>query len=246
MSIKLNWNSFSPRFGTWARVIKPFFDHGGFDRIYNHLKERSKQEKIITPQHDLTFRAFIDTPYKDVNVVLMGMCPYHSIVEGTQVADGLCLSCGNHERYKAPSLINFYDALEQEFEEGLCLPCSRPQSLQYLADQGVLLTNAQLTTEFGKPGIHEDLWRPFTEYMVHEVYSVIGCPLIFLGQAASYFEKFKTPMQPSFVLSHPASAAYKHKKWDSEKVFKEVSELVYQNNKEMISWLEPEYAPSLK
>ena len=162
---KLSWEKFEPQFGTWARHIKPFFDKGGFEPIYAALKLRSQMGKTICPISVDTFRAFRATPYENLKCIIMGLCPYHSIVEGQMVADGLAMSCGNHSKYQAPSLLNLYDALEQEFEAGICLPCARPQSLLYLADQGVLLTNAQLTVEVGKPGIHEDLWMEFTRYM---------------------------------------------------------------------------------
>ena len=241
---KLDWSKFEPQFGTWARHIYPFFAEGGFDPIYARLKERSKQGKIITPYSADTFKAFRSTPYESLNCIVVGMCPYHTMwvdKDGVNkmVADGLCMSAGNHFNYKPPSLMNFYDALEGEFEKGMCLECDRPQSLQYLADQGVLLTNAQLTAEVGKPGIHEDLWRPFTRYMMEEVYSVTGVPVVFLGQAAGQFARYLNPMQWQFQISHPASAAYRQKKWDSEQVFTQINKIVYDMNHESISWLIP-------
>ena len=43
MPTKLNWEKFKPYFGTWASKIKPFFDSGGFDPIYERLKEDSRR-----------------------------------------------------------------------------------------------------------------------------------------------------------------------------------------------------------
>jgi len=235
---KLKWEFFEPQLGDWAPRIKPFFDEGGFDPIYSRLKQRSKAGKVIAPNSRDTFRAFRETPYSSLKCVVMGMCPYHSMVQGVMVADGLAMSCGNHLFYKAPSLEQFYDALEQEFEEGLCLPCNRPQSLSYLAEQGVLLTNAHLTTEIGIAGIHGSLWAPFTQYMLEEVYSTTMVPLLFLGKVAQEYERYKAPMQWSFDVSHPASAAYKNKKWDSEKVFTKLNEVMYNQSKQSVCWLE--------
>jgi uracil DNA glycosylase len=238
---KLKWEKFELQFGTWARLIKPFFDKGGFEPIYAALKLRSSQNKIICPTSDNTFRAFRATPYEKLKCIIMGLCPYHSIInEGSgpvMLADGIAMSCGNHTKYKAPSLINLYDALEQEFEAGICLPCERPQSLQYLTDQGVLLTNCQLTVEVGKPGIHEDLWFEFTRYMCEEVYSLTGVPVLFLGQKAQYFSRFLAPMQMRFDVSHPASAAYKSTRWDSEKVFTKLQSVIQDQVKWGIEWL---------
>lgn len=239
---KLKKEPFIDQLGTWWDKVEPFFSAGGFDPIYAALKERSGMGKKIAPHHSLTFKAFRETPLEELKVVLLGMCPYHSIVNGLQVADGLSMSCGNHDNsvggyYKAPSLINLYDALETEFEAGICLPCERPGSLQYLAEQGVLLTNAALTTEIGKPGIHLGIWRPFVKYLFEEIISTTGVPIVFLGVEAQYFSSFAAPMQWQFSISHPASAAYTHTKWDSQGVFTKVNKILWDTNDTSILWL---------
>ena len=153
------------------------------------------------------------------------------------------MSCGNHSHYKAPSLEKLYGAFEEEFEKGLCLPCERPQSLEYLCHQGVFLLNAALTTEIGKPGIHVKLWRPFIKFLMEEVIADTGVPLVFLGAEAQYFASFGGPMQWKFELSHPASAAYKGEKWDSMGVFTQVNKVIFDTNKYSIHWLALEEPP---
>ena len=50
MSTKLNWELFSPLFGDWADRIQPFFQNGGFDKIYEFLKKESKRGVGIAPK----------------------------------------------------------------------------------------------------------------------------------------------------------------------------------------------------
>ena len=88
---KLDWNKFKPRWGTWAPQMEPFFDKGGFDPIYSHLKAQSDKGRQIAPISKNTFRCFIETPLETLKVAIFGMCPYHSIVDKQLVADGLCI-----------------------------------------------------------------------------------------------------------------------------------------------------------
>ena len=94
----LNWESFSEKLGTWAYKIKPFFDAGGFEPIYNFLKEESKAGKKITPDSKDTFRCFRETPLPPLKCVMMGLCPYHSEHHGKLVADGLLMGCSRTGR----------------------------------------------------------------------------------------------------------------------------------------------------
>lgn len=229
---KLNWEKFGPKFGTWATKIKPFFEGGGLDGIYKELKEQSGRGIRIVPDSADVFRCFRATPLTELRVVLVGMCPYHTI----GVADGLCMSC-SLTNVLQPSLEQFYGALEEEFHEGLCIGCERNPNLEYLAKQGVLLFNAALTTKAGIAGTHQDLWEPFTAFILREIVSVTGVPVVLLGGEAKQFAGCLATHQPIFELSHPASAAHKKTKWSSEGVFKQVNDVMKKTNGEEIFWL---------
>jgi uracil DNA glycosylase len=136
-----------------------------------------------------------------------------------------------------PSLQKFYDGIEKEFYNGLCVTCERLPDVSFLARQGVLMYNAALTTEINKAGSHISLWEPFTKYLLEKVLDTTGAPVIFLGKDAAKYQKYVAPFTWSFTLSHPASASYKQDDWDTEGVFTKVNKILKDNNNLEISWL---------
>jgi len=182
----LNKDKFAKKLGTWFPHVECLFDNGVMDDIYGALKEESKAGVTITPHSDNTFRAFKETPIDNLRVVMMGFCPYHSVVHGKLVADGLLMSCSNHDNYLAPSLQQYYGAIEEEFKEGLCLPCIQSGDLTFLANQGVLMFNSSLTTRVGEAGAHQEIWRPFTEHLMG-IFDKRVVPIVFLGNDAWEF-----------------------------------------------------------
>lgn len=234
---KLNWSLFEPLFGTWASKIKPFFDSGGFDNIYMELKKLSQRGKKIFPESKNTFRAFIECPIDELKCVICGISPYHSIKNGIIIADGLALSCSN-TKYLQPTLEQWYSACELELHKGLCVPCIKNTDLKFLANQGILLLNAGLTVEAMKPCSHNDLWEPFMQYLFEEVINQTGVPIIFLGKEAQKLQKYTAPFSWIFNLSHPASASYNGGEWDSQGVFKAIDKILWDRNKDRISWFD--------
>lgn len=233
---KLKWDVFRPKFGSWAGKIKPFFMEGGLDEVYAVLKKESGEGIRIVPDSVDVFRCFRECPINELKCVIMGYCPYHTIRNGVSVADGLMSSCGR-TRVLQPSLEQIYGAWEEEFNDGLCLECEKEPDLGYLARQGVLLFNSALTTRAGVAGAHQELWEPFTAYILREVVSVTGVPVVLLGQQAREFGGLFPASYPLFELSHPASASYKKEKWNSKGVFGQVNKIIQDANGEEIMWL---------
>lgn len=229
----LNKENFKPKFGTWYNKIEPLFDNGVMDDIYKVIKEQSKKGIKITPDSDNVFRCFRETPIDKVKVVMMGFCPYHSVVQNKLVADGLLMGCSNHANYIAPSLDQYYGAIEEEFKDGLCLPCVRTGDVSFLAHQGVLMFNSSLTTIVGTAGAHQELWKPFTAHMM-KVFKYLHLPVIFLGNDAA---EFSNESNLHFKLTHPASASRRKIQWNSEGVFKKVNSLLDDWNQKPIQWI---------
>jgi len=167
---------------------------------------------------------------------MIGMCPYHTFVNGNPVADGLLMGCSVTNRLQ-PSLEKFYEGVEKELFNGLNLTYQKLPDVSYLAKQGVLMFNAALTTEMNKAGSHIELWEPFTKYVLEEIITPLGVPTIFLGKDASKYEKYTSPFAWNIVLSHPASAAYKQSEWDTEGKFTMVNKILKDNNNFEIQWL---------
>ena len=227
----LEWKNFEPRFGTWADKIKPFFDKGGFEPIYKKLKEDSNRGKKICPNNLDTFRALIETPYNNLKMVMVGLSPYHTLHENKMVADGLLMS--TRLNYIAPSLEQFYKALETEFYSGLCLPCEKRPDLTYLAKQGILLWNIGLTCELNKAGSHTKLWKDFQKFFFSDIISSTTVPVISLGAEAKIVERYLAPMQWYFPLSHPASASRRMDTWDSAETFKKVNQILKEKGEDV-------------
>jgi uracil-DNA glycosylase len=217
--------------------MKPFIESAECDSIYKHLKFEAQRGKKIAPLSANTYRCFLETPLDELKVVMMGMCPYHTLKNGSPVADGLLMGCSTTGVLQ-PSLQQFYDAIERELYNGLDLTVVKNPDVSFLAKQGVLMLNAALTTEINKAGSHIDLWEPFTKYLFEEVLTYTGVPIVFLGKDAARYEKYVPPFSWSFAVSHPASASYKNTDWDTEGVFGKVNKILKDNNNFEIKWLE--------
>ena len=233
----MNWELFKDKFHeSWHVKMQPFIESKECDGIYNVLKKEAKRGKKIAPLSSNVFRAFKETSYDDLKMVLMGMCPYHTMKNGEYVADGLLMGCSITQNLQ-PSLDQFYKALEKELYNGLNLKYVKLPDVDYLSKQGVLMINAALTTEINKAGSHIALWEPFTQYLFTDVLAVTQVPVVFLGKDAAKYKRFVGPFTWTFTLSHPASAAYNHTDWDSEGVFTKVNKILKDNNNYEIDWL---------
>jgi uracil-DNA glycosylase len=233
----MKWELFKDQFHeSWHAKMQPFIESEDCDNIYKYLKSESKRGKKIAPLSSNVYRCFKETPLDDVKVVMIGMCPYHTFVNGEPVADGLLMGCSNTGKLQ-PSLQKFYEGVEKELFDGLNLKYQKLADVSYLAKQGVLMFNAALTTEMNKAGSHIDIWEPFTKYVLEEIITPLGVPTIFLGKDASRYEKYTSPFAWNFVLTHPASAAYKQSDWDTEGKFGMINKVLKDNNNFEIMWL---------
>lgn len=234
----LNKESFKPLLGDWYDKLVPLFDCGEMDKIYDFLKSEAKAGRKIAPDSSDTFKAFEKCQLANLKCVIVGLCPYHSLKDGIVVADGLAMSCSKTGVLQ-PSLRNFYRGLEEEFcQGGMCLEQNWSPDLSYLAEQGVLLYNIALTTEIGKPGKHNEIWAPFTQFLLENVISVTGAPVVFLGKEAAEFKRYLAPMQWHFELPHPAAAAYSGTEWKTEGVFKKVNKILHDTNGMQVWWID--------
>ena len=159
----MNFEKFKELFHeSWHNKIQPFIESEECDAIYKFLKAESQRGKKIAPLSSNVYRCFAETPLDDVKVVLLGMCPYHTLKHNAPVADGLLMGCRNTMELQ-PSLKQFYDAIERELYNGLAVMAYKDPDVTYLAKRGVLMLNAALTTEINKAGSHIELWEPFTK-----------------------------------------------------------------------------------
>lgn len=154
------------------------------------LAEKAAGKRIF-PKGSEWFRALDLTPLDQVRVVILGQDPYH----GEGQAHGLCFSVQPGVR-PPPSLVNIY----KELESDLGLPRARSGNLSNWARQGVLLLNASLTVEDGKPASHQGRgWEEITDAVVAAV-AAKAEPCVFLLWG-SHARK-KALSVPGLMISH--------------------------------------------
>jgi uracil-DNA glycosylase len=234
----MEWSKFSHHFHpSWEHKIRPFIESEECNNIYKFLKSESQKGKKLAPISTDTYKVFQLTPLNEVVVIVLGMCPYHTTKNNMIVADGLALGCSNTKELQ-PSLEQFYNAIEKDVYGGMCLEGFKSFDVSFLSKQGVLMLNAALTTEIGKAGAHMDIWTPFTTYLFKNIFNYMDVPIIMLGKEAQKYGQYITNQEMLFPLSHPASASYKKTDWDSEGVFKKVTEIVKNTNGNNLDWWE--------
>jgi uracil-DNA glycosylase len=234
----MNWTNFEQQFHpSWHAKMRPFIESEQCDKIYAYLKAESKRGKKVAPLSMHVWRCFKETSLDDLKVVVMGMCPYHTFKNDLPVADGLLMGCSITEQVQ-PSLSQFYGAMEREFYDGLNLSIIQNPDVSFIANQGVLMLNAALTTEMNKAGSHIEIWEPFIKYLFEEIINHLGIPIVFLGKEAGRYKKYTGIFTHVFEVSHPASASYKGTEWDTEGVFTKVNRLLEENNGFSVHWLD--------
>ena len=234
----MNWENFKHQFHpSWHARMRPFIESEQCDKIYAFLKSESKRGKRVAPLSMHVWRCFLETPLDDLKVVMVGLCPYHTLRNDVPVADGLLMGCSITEQIQ-PSLEQYYGAVERDIYDGLNLHIIKDPNVSYLAHQGVLMFNAALTTEINKAGSHLDVWEPLVKYLFEEIINHLGIPIVFLGKEAAKYKKYTGIFTHVFELSHPASAAYKNGEWDTEGVFSKLNVLLEENNGFSVQWLQ--------
>lgn len=129
---------------------------------FKELREFVRGEylsKSVYPKPTDVFRAFDETPFDSVRVVLLGQDPYH----GEGQAMGLSFSVPAQVRIP-PSLKNIWKELESDVGT---VTKDRSGDLSPWAKQGVLLLNSTLTVAKGEPGSHQGKgWEQFTDSVI--------------------------------------------------------------------------------
>lgn len=227
----------------WWNKLKPWFETKEAFDVYQVLKQRSSNGARIFPESNKTFRAFKLTDPNNINAIIVGLSPYHTIGKnGHPAADGLAFS-NSLTKEESPSLKLFYDAIEKDLDKEV----ERNPDLSYLAEQGVLLLNYSLTTEYGKATIHSDmnLWASFNKFLYGNVLSsACGIPILLCGKQAQLIEKNLFNLCHVIKkVEHPAAAAREHRSWQHDGAFNWINKVLKENNGELagIEWDSAEY-----
>lgn len=141
----------------WKDVLKEEFEKDYFKRVMNSLDVAYAKTRVY-PAKNKIFEALKQTSFADCKVVIIGQDPYH----GEGQAHGLCFSVSPGVQIP-PSLVNIFKEIVNDVggyipDNGCLIPWAK---------QGVLLLNAVLTVEDGKPNSHKGLgWEEFTDAVI--------------------------------------------------------------------------------
>lgn len=156
---------------SWSAVLEPVLGSAKSYALGGFLTDEEAAGKAIYPPRGTRLAALELCPLDAVKVVILGQDPYH----GPGQAHGLSFSVQNGVKVP-PSLVNIY----KELESDLGLPRPAHGNLSKWARQGVLLLNAALTVEDGKPASHHGKgWEEITDAVVAAVAAKTD-PCVFL------------------------------------------------------------------
>ena len=203
--------NFKEMFGeSWSKELEEYLNSSDFLDIGMTIARQRLAGKVIIPYKgsDLLFKAFRTTPYDKVKVIILGQDIYHSInSDGVPVYDGLAFS--NSTSFKPqPSLRNILKEVEADVYNGCNPDRLANYSLYEWAEQGVLLINVAHTVEAGKPGSHMELWKPFTEFVIHKLQNKKDLIWILWGNFAKSYKQYITA-KSHFIIEgiHPSPLA---------------------------------------
>lgn len=145
---------------SWKTLLQEALSQSAFGVLADFVRGEYLSKKIYPPPAQI-FRALDMCPVDRVRVVILGQDPYH----GAGQAHGLSFSVAPGVR-PPPSLQNIF----KELRDDLGIPLPATGDLTKWAEQGVLLLNATLTVEAGKPGSHQKHgWESFTDAIIQEL-----------------------------------------------------------------------------
>jgi len=212
----------------WQEFLKVEIQKTYFAQLIEQLKQEYSS-KTVFPPVDQLFNAFNFCPPDQVKVVIIGQDPYHAVGQ----AHGLCFSVPPGTKIP-PSLRNIYKELSVDVE-GFVPP--KAGDLSGWASQGVLLMNAVLSVEGGRPGSHRHLgWETFTDAAISEL-SLKYKNLVFLlwGSYAHGKEKLISPDHHLILkAAHPSPLA--RGAFFGCRHFSQTNRYLSQHGKQPVNW----------
>lgn len=213
---------------SWHEKLKNEIDQPYIQDLKKFLEDEKKAGKTVYPPESLVFNAFLQTPFDNVKVVIVGQDPYH----GPGQAHGLSFSVLPGIALP-PSLKNIY----KELQADLGIQPSSSGCLISWAKQGVLLLNATLTVRAGEPKSHHGKgWERFTDAVI-DILVKRPDPIVFLLWGKSAQEKCHKVMgthHAIFQSAHPSP--YSAQNFFGCRHFSKANEFLKKAGKEPVNW----------
>lgn len=216
---------------SWKVALKNEFEKEYYLKLSDFLnKEYTSKPNAIFPEAKFIFRALDSCPIENVKVVILGQDPYPT--KGH--AHGLCFSVNEEVKPFPKSLVNIF----KEIESDLGIPFPENGSLVRWAEQGVMLLNATLTVEEGKPESHAHKgWEVFTDAVIQVLNEKTEGVVYLLWGSKAHEKAQKVDASKNLILKsvHPSPlSAYRG--FFGCKHFSLTNEYLIAMNKNPINW----------
>ncbi|WP_321313079.1 uracil-DNA glycosylase [Halarcobacter sp.] len=214
---------------SWDEIIDEERNKEYFISLKKEIDKRYLTTTVFPPK-DLIFNAFSKTPFKDLKIVVLGQDPYH----GKGQAQGFSFSTPK-EIKNPPSMQNILKEIQSDLgKPSLC----QDGDLTPWAKQGILLLNAILTVEEGKPKSHHKLgWEIFTDNIIK--YISKNCEdIIFIlwgGPAIAKSKLIDEKKHHILTAPHPSPLS-SYRGFFGCKHFSKVNKILESIGKEPIVW----------
>ena len=223
-------------FDTWYEPLKGYLESPYFTAVASLVnKDRLKYKVIPEKGSELFFRAFRETPYKNLKVVILGQDPYPQ----PGIFDGLAFSNGNSLNPQ-PSLQNILTELETDLYDGFDLNILAHLDLTSWANQGVLLINTAHSVRELSPGSHLSFWKGFTDAVITTINQKDDIVWLLWGRHAQSYKKYiANPSHAVIETSHPSPLGWTKPSpipFKGSKCFSKCNEELKARNLKEIDW----------
>lgn len=214
---------------SWEEVLRAEFEKPYFRELSKKVHEAYLGNIPIYPPPESLFHAFELCPFTAVKVVILGQDPYH----GAGQAHGLCFSVQDGIK-TPPSLQNIYKELRSDLK--IAIPPSG--NLERWAKQRVLLLNATLTVEGGRPGSHQGIgWEQFTDSVIQKISDEKEHVVFLLWGKYAQVKGNRIDVTKHLVLTAPhPSPLSAYSGFFGCKHFSKANEYLKKHGKEPIEW----------
>lgn len=216
---------------SWHEKLKEHYQSPWFLNIAAQIS-REREIKMVYPSSDDVFRAFRETPFEKVKVVMLGQDPYN----GPREANGIAFDC--NAGYLSPSWRKVLEEYDKEYPSNFSVDLMEGKLVRW-CHSGVLLINSALTVPHKDPGKHQKIWQPFISKVI-DLLAWDASPkvFVFLGTHAKGFAHIVRQPHLKFMFEHPASACYAvpQRPWAADKIFRNINAALEQLRVEPIEW----------
>ncbi|CAN5493385.1 uracil-DNA glycosylase [soil metagenome] len=216
----------------WNPLLRDEFAKPYWAELQQFVAEERAQHQVFPPAEDV-FAALHQTPYAEVEVLILGQDPYH----GPGQAHGLCFSVRPGVAVP-PSLRNIFTELESD----VGVPRPNHGCLDAWTRQGVLLLNTSLTVRAHQAASHQRHgWEEFTDQVIRAV-DAKPEPVVFIlwGAAARKKKALIDTGRHTIIESAHPSPLSAHNGFFGSRPFSRTNEALVAAGRPPVDWSIPD------